>query len=76
MVELKEILKMEVIDKAGQEVGKVKEIEFDETRGQIKNVTIDLDECLFSNEKRTVGYDQIRNITDNVLLNIVIDLDH
>lgn len=76
MVDLNDILKMEVIDNTGQEIGKVNQIEFDEINGEIKNIEINLDKGLFSSEKRKISYDKIRNITDNVLLDIVIDMDH
>ncbi|RBQ22425.1 hypothetical protein ALNOE001_21830 [Candidatus Methanobinarius endosymbioticus] len=61
---------MSVIDRDGQEVGKV-----DEIKGLIKTITINLDKGLFSRDKKTLIYAEIRNITDNVLLDIKIDLD-
>ncbi|MDL2271031.1 PRC-barrel domain-containing protein [Methanobrevibacter sp. OttesenSCG-928-I08] len=75
MVSLKKIYGMTVIDHKGQDIGKIKKIDFDEVNGKINLFVIELHKGYFSHEKIDVTFDKIQGISDNVVLNIGIDIN-
>ncbi|MDL2271033.1 PRC-barrel domain-containing protein [Methanobrevibacter sp. OttesenSCG-928-I08] len=74
-MDIKNLLKMSVIDTAGQSVGKVENIEFNEDDGVITDIIVKLDNGLFSRDTEKINFDKVETIKDVVLLNTDIDLD-
>jgi sporulation protein YlmC with PRC-barrel domain len=74
MVSLKKIYGMTVIDHTGQDIGKIKKIDFDEINGKIKLFVVELHKGHFKHEKIEITFDKIQGITDNVVLNVGIDI--
>ncbi|MCC7554037.1 MAG: PRC-barrel domain-containing protein [Methanobacteriaceae archaeon] len=72
MISLKDVPGMEVIDKEGKNVGKVKKVDFDIEEGKINTITVSFHKGFFSHEKEIIGFKEIKNISDNVLLDIEI----
>lgn len=75
MISIKNVIGMEVIDQKGQKVGKVKNIDCDDELTKVTTLNISLDKGLFSNDEKKVGFNDIKGITDYVLLDIEISLD-
>ncbi|KZX17361.1 PRC-barrel domain protein [Methanobrevibacter cuticularis] len=63
-----------VVDREGNTIGLVEDIDIDEKQGYIKKVDIDLNPKLFSKEKKSINFDQIQDISYSVLLHNIIDL--
>jgi sporulation protein YlmC with PRC-barrel domain len=74
-MDIKNLLKMDVIDTAGQSVGKVENIDFDENDGIITDIIVKLDKGIFSRDTEKIKFDKVETIKDVVLLNTDIDLD-
>ncbi|KZX16271.1 PRC-barrel domain protein [Methanobrevibacter cuticularis] len=62
------IVGMDVVDNEGEPIGKVSDIYIDEQEGSVKGIGISLDHDMFYYDEGLVTFDQIDNISDNVIL--------
>jgi sporulation protein YlmC with PRC-barrel domain len=72
---IKKLLGMNVIDTNAKVLGKVHDVDFNESIGEINSLIIAHKNNLVSNKEIIISYDQIENIGDYILLKITIDLE-
>jgi sporulation protein YlmC with PRC-barrel domain len=66
---------MNVIDKNAKVLGKVDDVDFDESTGKIHDIHILHKSNLISNKEIVVPYTEIEDIGDYILIKIAIDLE-
>lgn len=74
-MKIKDLLGMGVVDCEARDVGKISDVHFDSSNGQLTTLVISLKKNFISNDNIDVSYDNVKNIGDYVLLNIKVDLD-
>ncbi|AMK15708.1 PRC-barrel domain-containing protein [Methanobrevibacter olleyae] len=72
-MKIKQLLGMMALDSNANEIGKIEDAEFDKEDGKISSITIVLKKNIISSNKIEVGFEDIKNIGDYVLLNIEIN---
>ncbi|KZX17656.1 PRC-barrel domain protein [Methanobrevibacter cuticularis] len=70
-----DLIGMVVVDKNGESVGTVNDVDIDENSGSIKEVDLNLNQKIFSDERGVIEFDQIEDISYAVLLNAILDLE-
>lgn len=59
---------MDVLDKDAKEIGKVEDVDFDTTTGQIEDIIISLKSGIFSKDKIEIKFSDLSTIGDYVIL--------
>lgn len=70
---LKKLLGMLVLDSNANEIGKIRDVEFDTKTGKIDKLIISARKNLMSSDDVTVDYSDVKNIGDYVLADISIE---
>ncbi|OQD59318.1 hypothetical protein MBBAR_4c00430 [Methanobrevibacter arboriphilus JCM 13429 = DSM 1125] len=70
---IKDLLGMQVLDIDAMDIGKVTDVDFNETSGQINKIVVSLKKNIFSHDEVLVHFDNIKSIGDYVLLKINIE---
>ena len=70
---IKDLLGMQVLDIDAMDIGKVTDVDFNETSGQINKIAVSLKKNILSHEEVLVHFDNIKSIGDYVLLKINIE---
>lgn len=70
---IKDLLGMQVLDIDAMDIGKVTDVDFNETNGQINKIVVSLKKNIFSHDEVLVHFDNIKSIGDYVLLKINIE---
>ncbi|MEA4957356.1 hypothetical protein SDC9_34109 [bioreactor metagenome] len=70
---MKDLLGMQVLDIDAMDIGKVTDVDFNESNGQINKIAISLKKNILSHDEILVHYDNIKSIGDYLLLKINID---
>lgn len=72
-MKIKELFSKRVLDKNANDIGKIQNIDFDTTTGEIKTLDINLTKNILSNTNITeINYDDIATIGDFIILKIEI----
>lgn len=69
---IKELLGKTVLDKDAKEIGKILDLDFDSSNGQINKIIVSLKKNMLSSEEITIDYNNIKSIGDYLLLDINI----
>jgi len=70
---IRELLGMQVVDIDAKEIGKIEDVDFNESTGQINKIAINLKKNILSSNEVLIHYDNIKSIGDYVLLKINIE---
>ncbi|WP_054835513.1 PRC-barrel domain-containing protein [Methanobrevibacter arboriphilus] len=71
---IKDLLGMQVLDIDAMDIGKVTDVDFNETSGQINKIAVSLKKNILSHDEVLVHFDNIKSIGgDYVLLKINIE---
>jgi len=70
---IKDLLGMQVLDIDAMDIGKVTDVDFNESNGQINEIVVSLKKNILSHDEVLVHFDNIKNIGDYVLLKINIE---
>ena len=70
---MKDLLGLQVLDIDAMDIGKVTDVDFNESNGQINKIAISLKKNILSHDEILVHYDNIKSIGDYLLLKINID---
>ena len=66
---IKDLLGMQVLDIDAMDIGKVTDVDFNETSGQINKIAVSLKKNILSHEEVLVHFDNIKSI---IWLNLII----
>jgi sporulation protein YlmC with PRC-barrel domain len=72
---IKKLLGMNVIDTNAKVLGKVDDVDFDDSTGEIHDIIILHKSNIISNKEVVIPYNQIESIGDYVLLKISINVE-
>lgn len=71
-MEANDFIGMSVVDASGQNIGKVDDVNIDESTGIAEDIVVKLDDGLFSKSKEKIKFSAVDNVKDVILLNIKI----
>lgn len=70
---IKELLGMHVLDIDANDIGKVDDVDFNKSTGEIEKIAVSLKKNLLSRDEVLIHYNNIQSMGDYVLLNITIN---
>ena len=68
-MKIKEFLGSVVLDKNANEVGRIDNVDFDNTTGQIKTIVLTLQKNIFSRDELEIDFEDVATIGAYVILN-------
>ncbi|KZX16272.1 PRC-barrel domain protein [Methanobrevibacter cuticularis] len=73
-MKISDLIGKDVVDGEGKSVGTVNDVDINTSNGHINKVDIVLEQALFPHKEEIVNFDQINDISYEVLLDKVIDV--
>lgn len=70
---LKRLLGMIVLDSNAKEIGKIRDVEFDDETGKVTDIYVSLKKNILSNDEALISFDLVKSMGDYVLVDTTVE---